>query len=159
MPFYPPLEGEGRSRSERGGVMTKRQIDRFKRLTAKRLRLNDTHAEDLLWRRLRQLELQGTHFRRQVVIGRYIADFACLPYHLIIEVDGSQHGQDANARYDDERTRRLMSEGFRVSQFWNSEIMTNIDAVTDAVYHALADTPPRLPSAGDPPPQGEGKGL
>jgi very-short-patch-repair endonuclease len=83
---------------ERDGVkvvaMAKRPISDFKRKSANRLRANTTAAEQILWRHLRRLDVKGSHFRRQVVIGPYIADFACLAERLIVEVDGSQHGDD-----------------------------------------------------------------
>jgi very-short-patch-repair endonuclease len=81
--------------------MVKRPISRFKRQTAKRLRADATTAESILWRHLRKLKVNGSHFRRQVVIGPYVADFACLRERLVIEVDGSQHANEANARRDD----------------------------------------------------------
>jgi very-short-patch-repair endonuclease len=143
--------------------MTKRLISDFKRKTAKTLRASTTAAEDILWRHLRRLEVTGSHFRRQVPIGPYVADFACLKARLIIEVDGSQHGNEANSRRDETRTRWLNSEGYRVIRFWNNDVMTNTEAVMDAIHDATAVTPPRLPQtmqsivrAGDPPPQGEG---
>jgi very-short-patch-repair endonuclease len=57
--------------------------------------MNATDAEGRLWRRLRRFPIAGTHFRRQVPIGPYVVDFACMAARLIIEVDGSQHGDDA----------------------------------------------------------------
>jgi very-short-patch-repair endonuclease len=136
--------------------MAKRPISDFKRKTAKNLRANTTAAEDILWRHLRRLELTGSHFRRQVPIGPYVADFACLKQRLIIEVDGSQHGNDIDRRRDEIRTHWLNSEGYRVMRFWNNEVMNETEAVMEAIYGATAVTPPRLPAAGDPPPQGEG---
>jgi very-short-patch-repair endonuclease len=136
--------------------MPKRPISDFKRKAAKALRANTTAAEDILWRHLRRLEIKGSHFRRQVPIGPYVADFACLKERLIIEVDGSQHGEDANSRRDETRTRWLKSEGYRVMRFWNNDVMSNTEAVMDAIHDATAATPPRLLSAGDPPPPGEG---
>jgi very-short-patch-repair endonuclease len=136
--------------------MAKRPISDFKRKTAKTLRANTTATEDILWRHLRRLEPTGSHFGRQVPIGPYVADFACLKERLIIEVDGSQHGNDIDRRRDEVRTRWLNSEGYRVIRFWNNEVMSKTEAVLEAVYNAIAVTPPRLPMAGDPPPQGEG---
>src|ERR1700761_1636428 len=138
--------------------MAKRPISEFKRKTAKNLRANTTAAEDILWRHLRRLEIKGSHFRRQVPIGPYIADFACLKERIIIEVDGSQHGEDANSRRDEIRTRWLNSEGYRVMRFWNNDVMSKTESVMEAIHAATAVTPPPQPSAGDPPPQGEGKG-
>jgi very-short-patch-repair endonuclease len=135
--------------------MAKRPISDFKRKTARALRENTTAAEDVLWRHLRRLEVRGSHFRRQVSIGPFVADFACLKERLIIEVDGSQHGNDVNSRRDEVRTRWLNSEGYRVMRFWNNDVMSKTEAVLEAIYDVIA-TPPRLPAAGDPPPSGEG---
>jgi very-short-patch-repair endonuclease len=144
--------------------MTKRPISDFKRKAAKALRANTTTAEDILWRHLRKLEIKGSHFRRQVPIGPHVADIACLKERLIIEVDGSQHGDDINSRRDEDHTRWLNSEGYRVMRFWNNDVMSKTEAVMEAIHEATAVTPPRLtgrccasPRAGDLPPQGEGK--
>jgi very-short-patch-repair endonuclease len=136
--------------------MVKRPISDFNRKAAKTLRANTTAAEDNLWRHLRRLEVKGSHFRRQVPIGPYVADFACLKARLIIEVDGSQHGNYVDSRRDEVRKRWLNSEGYRVVRFWNNDVMSKTEAVLEAIYDAIAVTPPRLPLAGDPPPPGEG---
>jgi len=73
-------------------------------------------------------------FRRQVPIGRYFADFACHQIGLIIELDGSQHGEDAARRYDAERTAYLESQGYHVVRFWNAEVMDEIEAVLDTIF-------------------------
>jgi len=156
-------------------------ISAFRRGTAKRLRENSTGAEELLWRRLRRFPISGTHFRRQVPIGPYVADFACMAARLIIEVDGSQHGRrDDTRRRDDARTRWLEAEGYRVMRFWNNDLTANMDGVLDAIYAAIhgssaaepkplkhqrykrfaspgtAATPPRRAPRADPPPAGGG---
>jgi len=127
--------------------MPKSPIDRFKRSTANRLRTNATDAEATLWRHLRRLETRGTHFRRQVPIGDFIVDFACLAARLIIEVDGSQHGRPDGQQRDEKRTRWLEREGYRVIRFWNNDISQNIKGVLDVIYAALygsSDTEPRV---------------
>ena len=93
----------------RGGVnsVIKRTVGDFKRQSARRLRSDSTNAEAVLWRHLRKLDVKGSHFRRQVIIGPYIVDFACLSERLIVEVDGSQHGTDEGIRHDEARTRWL----------------------------------------------------
>src|SRR5436853_5546075 len=118
--------------------MTKRPtIDSFRRATARRLRANATNAESIVWRHLRALETEGTHFRRQVPIGPYVADFACMAARLIIEVDGSQHGDTAVKVRDDSRTRWLEREGYRVLRFWNNELTQNIRGVLETIHAAL----------------------
>jgi very-short-patch-repair endonuclease len=110
---------------------------KFRRATARRLRANQTGAEATLWRQLRKLETKGTHFRRQVPIGNYVADFACLASRLVIELDGSQHGEASVKIHDDERTRWLETEGYRVLRFWNNDITKNLDGVLETIYGAL----------------------
>jgi|SRR5690348_421983 len=118
----------------------RRTIDSFRRDTARRLRANATGAEDMLWRHLRRSPVLGTHFRRQVPIGRYVADFACMAARLVVEVDGSQHAEGPVADSDKERTRWLESEGYRVLRFWNSDITQNIDGVLEAIHSAISPT-------------------
>jgi very-short-patch-repair endonuclease len=115
----------------------KSPIDQFKRTTARRLRENATDAETKLWHHLRALETRGTHFRRQQPIGNFIVDFACLAARLVIEVDGSQHGEAEAIRRDTARTQWLENEGYRVLRFWNNEITRNIEGVLDVIYAAL----------------------
>ena len=86
-------------------------LDRFKIANARRLRENTTDAEARLWRHLDRIPIEGTHFRRQVPIGRYFADFACHQIGLVIELDGSQHAEDGARRYDAERTAFMEQQG------------------------------------------------
>jgi very-short-patch-repair endonuclease len=105
-------------------------------LRARRLRRATTDAEKQLWYRLRKFDLDGSHFRRQVPIGPYIVDFACMAAQLLIEVDGSQHGEDRGKAYDGVRAAWLEKQGYRVLRFWNNDIAKNIDAVMEAIYAA-----------------------
>jgi very-short-patch-repair endonuclease len=125
----------------------RRTIDSFRRATARGLRTNSTAAETLMWRELRKLETRGTHFRRQAAIGPYVADFACLASRLVIEVDGSQHGEEPNRLRDEKRKRWLEAEGYRVLRFWNNDITQNPTGVMELVYAALygaTDAEPRI---------------
>ena len=56
---------------------------------AKAMRRDPVANERALWKLLRDRRLGGLKFRRQVPIGRYIADFLCLRHRLIVEADGS----------------------------------------------------------------------
>jgi len=116
--------------------MTKKPspLDRFKIANSRRLRNEATDAEAKLWRHLWRIPIEGTHFRRQVPIGRYFADFACHQIGLVIELDGSQHAEESARRYDTERTAFLESQGYHVVRFWNAEIMEELDAVLDTIF-------------------------
>jgi adenine-specific DNA-methyltransferase len=85
---------------------------------ARALRANPTDVEHKLWAALRGRQLAGFKFRRQVGIGRYFADFACVAAKLIVELDGSQHIE--NADYDAKRTADLEACGWRVLRIWNN---------------------------------------
>jgi very-short-patch-repair endonuclease len=81
------------------------------RRLARAMRAAPTEAERKLWWHLRhRLLTPGTHFRRQVRIGRYVADFACHTTRLVIEVDGGQHAASAT---DEARTKVLEANGYR----------------------------------------------
>ena len=81
--------------------------------------------------------MEGTHFRRQVPIGPYIVDFACMAAHLVIEMDGSQHGVGENVMRDEARTRWLQAAGYRVIRFWNNDLVNNMDGVLESIYAAV----------------------
>jgi len=61
----------------------------------------------------------------------YIVDFICLEVNVIVELDGSQHLN--NKPYDDERTEYLTNKGYQVIRFWNNEVLTDIEAVLNAI--------------------------
>ena len=86
---------------------------------------------------LRKLDLEGSHFRRQVPIGPYVADFACMAARLVIELDGSQHGEDRHKAHDGVRTEWLEKQGYRVLRFWNNDIAKNMDGVMETIYAAI----------------------
>jgi very-short-patch-repair endonuclease len=80
-------------------------------------------------------QMDGYRFRRQVPIGPYVVDFACLKARLAIEVDGGQHAE-ANDR-DDRRTAWLGSQSVRVLRFWDNDVLLHTDGVLEAIRAAL----------------------
>ncbi len=102
---------------------------------ARRLRNSMTDAERTLWAALRE-SFSAAHWRRQVPLGRYIADFCSHSAKLVVEVDGGQHA-GAIAR-DAERTAFLKSNGYRVLRFWNNDVMGNVGGVVEAIATALS---------------------
>jgi very-short-patch-repair endonuclease len=109
---------------------------------AKTLRKTMTEAEKKLWWHLRyRLALEGSHFRRQVAIGSYVADFLCLGSRLIIEVDGDHHGSDGQRPKDMKRDAFLAEQDFRILRFSNREVMTEINTVLDTVRAHLSLKP------------------
>jgi len=117
---------------------------------ARELRKNQTDAEQRLWRNLRNFQLEGCKFRRQVVVGNYIVDFLCLEPKLIVEVDGGQHIDQYE--YDQVRTKYLASLGYQVIRFWNNDVLGNSQAVLEKIREEIL----RFPHP-DLLPEGEGE--
>ena len=107
------------------------------RRNAKSMRVAMTDAERKLWNELRAHRLMGLSFRRQLPVAGYIVDFACPDHRLIVEVDGSQHGDEAAVDYDRIRTARLQADGWTVLRIWNGEVLENIGAVCDAIIRTI----------------------
>ncbi|MFZ1991012.1 MAG: DUF559 domain-containing protein [Alphaproteobacteria bacterium] len=97
---------------------------------ARSLRRNATDVERKLWFHLSNRQAGRAKIRRQVPIGRYVVDFCCLSAKLVVELDGSQHAENAR---DEERTHYLAAKGFRVLRFWNHEVNENLEGVVETI--------------------------
>ena len=106
---------------------------------AKSLRRKLTRHEIRLWACIRPWREDGIRFRRQVVIGPYIVDFACYRPKVVVEVDGGQHTLDDHAMRDAERDAWLESQGFTVFRAWNHEVHSDIDAVIEGLRKIVDD--------------------
>ncbi|ABF52394.1 protein of unknown function DUF559 [Sphingopyxis alaskensis RB2256] len=139
----PPLQGRGR-----GWGLSALDIAELQS-RARQMRNNPTEPEKRLWRQLSNGQLYGHKFRRQQVIGWFIADFVCASANLIVEVDGDTHEETA----DRARDKALAEQGYRTVRVSNHEVMTNMDGVLAFISEALrqADGPHPNPS-----PEGEG---
>ena len=101
---------------------------------SKELRLNAIDAEKKLWRYLRLKQINGYKFRRQYLIGKYVADFACVEKKLVIELDGGQHCEN---KYDQKRDTFIADRGYRILRFWNYEIVENIEGTLEVIKRCL----------------------
>ena len=155
--FLPPWRGKARM----GGILppadafplpflpfllSNTHMDDYLLPYARKLRANMTDAERKLWHELRRRSMFGVRFRRQVPLGRYIADFVCFEHSLVIEVDGSQH--QAPDSGDEERDAWLNSQGYRVLRFTNVEVLMHRDIVLQTIAAQISPIPS--------PPAGEG---
>jgi len=104
---------------------------------ARKLRASATDAEQALWRHLKGRQLDGSKFRRQFPIAGYIVDFACVESRLVIELDGGQH-LEAQA-YDERRSRRISTNGYRVVRFWNDDVLLRTELVLEEVLRCLRE--------------------
>ena len=119
---------------------------------AKELRAKLTDTETILWYHIRY-DIPG-RWRRQDPIGRYICDFVCYRFRLVVELDGEQHLDSA---HDRRRDSFLRSHGFEVLRFWNDEIYRELEDVLEAIHCAVEENPrrrsnpPPRPAGGTPP--------
>jgi very-short-patch-repair endonuclease len=104
---------------------------------ARSLKQSQIDVEHLLWQKLRTRQILNFKFRRQFPIDPFIVDFSCLELKLIIELDGSQHFEQA--QYDKERSFYLSQRGFKVIRFWNKDVINNIEGVLEKIYLVILE--------------------
>jgi very-short-patch-repair endonuclease len=127
--------------------LSRRTIPPRQAAFAKAMRQDMTGPERKLWKALRwRVPVEGTHFRRQVSRGTYIADFCSYGAKLVIEVDGDQHGMAEAGEQDAIRTAFMAAQGFRVLRFSNRDVMLHIDIVLDTIAAVLSSSPTPNPS-------------
>jgi very-short-patch-repair endonuclease len=122
---------------------------------ARRLRKQETWAEKLVWRWLRDRRFNGYKFRRQFPFGSYNMDFFCMEARLAIELDGLGHGHPERRLHDARRDEALARQGIKVLRFWNSSLRRNAEGIRDAIFRELQarapihklPPPPLLPNA------------
>jgi very-short-patch-repair endonuclease len=100
---------------------------------AKELRRGMTEAEKVLWLSVRANRLNGWHFRRQQIIGGFIADFYCHAAALVVELDGGIH--ESQQEYDQERTELIKTYGIEVVRFKNETVMNQLPQVLQEIDH------------------------
>ena len=108
---------------------------------AQKNRNHPTEAESLLWSVLSGKGLDGVKFRRQHIIGQYIADFVCLDKGLVVELDGHHHSLPPFCEDDAVRTEYLNKEGYYVIRFTNEQVIHHLDDTLEQIRAAL-QTPP-----------------
>ncbi len=99
-------------------------------------RRDQTFAEKMLWKEISK-NRYGFKFRKQHVIGIFIADFVCLKYRLVIEVDGGYHCESDQQVSDALRTQALSDAGFKVMRFTNEQVEANPKTIAEQIYDEI----------------------
>ncbi len=96
-------------------------------------RTNSTKAEIRLWCEiLRKRQLKGIRFRRQVPLGKFIADFYCQEMHLVIEVDGYTHDTYLETIENDRKKDAFFEKiGLTVLRFSDDQVLNGIDSIRE----------------------------
>lgn len=104
---------------------------------ARALRKNMTPQERHLWYDfLRDYPIK---IYKQRIIGRYIADFYCASAKLVIEIDGSQHYDEAGARHDAERSAFLEHLGLTVVRYSNADVNVRFREVCEEIDRLIRE--------------------
>ena len=127
-----PLGEGGRRPGER-----KKFIDPRLLTLARKLRKEQTDAEQLLWQLLRNRQFCGMKFRRQYPMAPYVLDFYCDEKRLGIELDGGQHNEPDKQQIDKKRTAFLERKGIKIIRFWNNEVLQETEAALEQLYNSL----------------------
>lgn len=112
------------------------------KLKRRKLRNDMSPPEQVLWYYLKNKQLGGYKFRRQVSIGKYVVDFYCPKLKLAIEIDGDSHYHPASKEYDRKREKWIKEFGIKFLRFTNKDIVENREGVIDFLSDYL---PPLSP--------------
>jgi very-short-patch-repair endonuclease len=107
---------------------------------ARELRARETPSERALWLAIRERQVCGVHFCRQVVIaGRFICDFVAAERRVIVEIDGGYHRGRRAA--DARRDAGLGRAGYRVLRLDAELVLRDLPAAVELVRQALCGPP------------------
>ena len=106
---------------------------------ARLLRANMTDAEQVLWQRIRRKQLRNVQFYRQKPLLSFIVDFYCPAAKLVIELDGSQHYEEAHQIKDRLRDEALGKIGLRVLRFDNRQVLLETEAVLAVIDDVVGE--------------------
>ncbi|MGC4043735.1 MAG: endonuclease domain-containing protein [Armatimonas sp.] len=93
------------------------------RTRARRHRNQQTESEQRVWEAVRGKHCGGFRFRRQEVMGQYIADFYCPEERLVLEIDGASHDPQEQQDRDRWRDEALNERGLWVLRLRNAYVL------------------------------------
>ena len=110
---------------------------------------------DDVWQMVRGGRLLGKKFRRELPVGPYTLNFACIELKLDVEIDGKDHLTDEGMRRDAQRDAYMQNLGFTVLRIHGyrvtqdpMSVRNEIEAIVKLL--ALNPSPPTpLPRGGE----------
>jgi very-short-patch-repair endonuclease len=153
-----PTRGEGeQERKEQEKWEIPQALQEKMKEIARQFRKQPTPSEAILWKALKNRQLEERKFRRQQPIGAFIVDFFCAQERLIVEIDGGIH--ESQKESDRQRQSLLESLGLRFVRLDATKVETDLASCLEtirATFTPLSPTPlsPRGRGAG-----GEGATL
>jgi very-short-patch-repair endonuclease len=86
---------------------------------------------------LRRKQILGIQFYRQKPIGNYSADFYAPAAKWVIELDGAQHLDLRQAKYDAQRTPSIEGQGLKVLRFDNRQVSLQTESLLERIFQAM----------------------
>ena len=127
------------------------ELNNFKKQKSfrRRLRIEQTKPEGLLWWKLRRRQL-GYKFRRQHGFGSFILDFYCSELKFAIEVDGDIHNKEFKIIQDHKKDKFLEENNIILMRVTNYKVLDNVDSVATEIQISCdkiskSQTPPLPP--------------
>jgi len=106
---------------------------------AAHLREHPTKAEEILWKRLRNNQIEGVHFRRQHPFDVYVPDFYANSVKLVIELDGNIHEEKSVKFTDEDREKNLKLYGLYILRYPNDEVFNGVDDVVEDIRQVVIE--------------------
>ena len=105
--------------------MTKHYNKSSEKKKRRKLRQNQTNAEDLVWRYLRNRQMLGYKFKRQYSVDHFVIDFYCPELKLAVELDGASHNNPEQREYDIVRQKYLEKFNINFVRVKDEELLEN----------------------------------
>ncbi len=103
----------------------------------RQLRRDQTPAEELVWRFLRNRRTKNFKFRRQYSVDKFVIDFYSPELKLAVEIDGDVHDLPAQKEHDIARQSYLESFGIKFIRIRNEELFANTDKAFDRIEQMI----------------------
>ena len=102
---------------------------------ARKLRKTMTKEERHLW--FDFLKGLPVTVHRQKALGSFIVDFYIASEKIVVELDGSQHYEDAHRQKDVERDEALRKMGCTVLRYSNADVNQRFRGVCDDIWNHI----------------------
>jgi len=113
----------------------------------RKLRQNQTQAEELVWKFLRNRQMLGYKFKRQYSVDQYVIDFYCSEIKLAVELDGASHNSPTRKEYDIKRQKKIEAYGIKFERISDDELFGNPNKAFEKIEKAIKNlTPTHLPA-------------
>jgi len=103
----------------------------------RKLRQNQTNAEELVWRFLRNRQMLGYKFKRQYSVDHFVIDFYCPELKLAVEIDGGTHNNPEQKKKDIGRQKYLEAFNIKFVRIKDEELFGNPNKAFNKIERAI----------------------